>query len=107
MILISPCSFLCSLTVEYEAVNYLVRPILIPARLWSPIRLQRLTLFAVFSALQTVHFRLINSLARSCADHREPIESDTSAWRFHAQLFESGFDKSVFPVSITRPKVAH
>jgi hypothetical protein len=40
-----------------------------------------------------VHLKIINAMARSCAEHAEPIESDINVWRFHAQLFESGFDR--------------
>lgn len=43
----------------------------------------------------TAHFKLINAMARSCLEHNEPLESELSAWRFHAQLFESGLDRII------------
>lgn len=34
-------------------------------------------------------------MAKSCLEHNEPLESDLSAWRFHAQMFESGLDRII------------
>lgn len=54
-------------------------------------------------ALQTAHFKLINAMARSCLDHNEPLESELSAWRFHAQLHESGLDRIILVRSLHSP----
>ncbi|KAJ6532087.1 armadillo-type protein [Mycena capillaripes] len=43
----------------------------------------------------TTHLRLINSIAKAVAELNLPKDNDHSAYRFHADLFSSGFERII------------
>ncbi|KAJ7852060.1 armadillo-type protein [Mycena olivaceomarginata] len=43
----------------------------------------------------TTHLRLVNTIAKAAADLNLPKEDDHSAYRFHADLFLSGFERII------------
>lgn len=69
--------------VEFEAMNYFV------SHHFS------LPIVTQFTLYQTTHLKLINAISKSTADLNLPREHDHSVYRFHSDLFLSGFERII------------